>query len=361
MTGHDIIVVGASAGGVETLTQLVGSLPKRLPAAVFVVLHVPPTGSSVLPQILQRAGLLPCAFARDGEAIERGRIYVAPPDHHLLVTPRGVRLYRGPSENGHRPAVDPLFRSAAVSFGPRVVGVVLSGTRDDGTSGLHAIKAHGGIAVVQDPETALFPGMPRSAIENVAVDYVLPIDQIGPLLVRLAEEPLSEEQVTAATHQTEEIEAMNESEIAGLSEGVEGTPVALTCPVCGGSLSEIWDGEIVRFKCRVGHAYSPDSLLESQGDVVEAALWAALNALEERAALARRLAARTRLRGRELTAASFEEQARRAMERAEVIRQVLMRGAESGDQQVGQNPLPGVRRSKVDRGDHAGRAEPEST
>src|SRR5262245_27288904 len=181
MPGHDIIVVGASAGGVEALTQLVRALPADLPASVFVVLHVPAQSPSVLPTILSRVSPLPAVHPEDGEAIQPGRIYVAPPDRHLLVKRGHVRLARGPRENSNRPAVDPLFRTAGRAYGRRVVGVVLSGVLDDGTAGLAAVKMRGGVAVVQGPDEALYPGMPRNAAENVAVDYCLPVGQIAAL------------------------------------------------------------------------------------------------------------------------------------------------------------------------------------
>jgi two-component system, chemotaxis family, protein-glutamate methylesterase/glutaminase len=192
MPGHDIVVVGASAGGVEALVDLARSVPPDLPAAMFVVLHVPSTGSSALPEILSRQGSLPAAHVKDGEPIELGRIYVAPPDHHLLLRTGHVHLARGPRENGHRPAVDPLFRSAAGEYATRVIGVVLSGALDDGTAGLVAVKGRGGLAVVQEPADALYPAMPGSAIEHVRVDHVLPAAAMGPLLARLTLEPAAE-------------------------------------------------------------------------------------------------------------------------------------------------------------------------
>lgn len=194
MLGHDIIVVGASAGGVEALTNLVKQLPPNLNAAIFIVLHVPSHGMSVLPQILARAGKLPVSHAKDGEAIVLGRIYVAPPDYHLLLKPGYISLTRGPKENSHRPSVDPLFRTAAQSYGRRVVGVVLTGVLDDGTAGLDAVKMRGGVAIVQDPDDAMYSGMPRSAIENVDdIDHILPLSNIPSVLVTLANTPLQTE------------------------------------------------------------------------------------------------------------------------------------------------------------------------
>lgn len=183
MPGHDIIVVGASAGGVEALSRLVADLPGDLAASVFMVLHIPPTGISVLPDILSRRSPLAVSHPEDGEPIVHGRIYVAPPDHHLLMSAKEVRLGRGPREHGLRPAVDALFRSAAAAHGPRVVGVILSGTLDDGAAGLRAIKARDGVGIVQDPADALHPGMPKSALALDHPDLVLPIAEIGGALV----------------------------------------------------------------------------------------------------------------------------------------------------------------------------------
>lgn len=177
MSGHDIIVVGTSAGGVEALTYLVKHLPQELKAAILIVLHVPSHGTSVLPRILSRAGNLPASHAKDGEPIVSGRIYIAPPDYHVIVKPGHLHLTRGLRENSHRPAIDPLFRSVARSYGRRVVGVVLTGVLDDGTAGLEAVKMRLGVAVVQDPDDAMYAGMPRSAIENVE-DLINPFEGI---------------------------------------------------------------------------------------------------------------------------------------------------------------------------------------
>jgi two-component system chemotaxis response regulator CheB len=189
MPAHDIMVVGTSAGGVEALKIVVGGLPRDLPAALFIVLHLLPQRRSVLAQLLSRAGPLPATQAVSGEAITRGHIYVAPPDHHLRVEPGHVRCTHGPEEHRCRPAVDVLFRSAADAYGPRVVGVVLTGMLDDGTAGLRAIKDHGGVAIVQAPQEALYASMPWNALQRVAIDYCLPLAELAPALVGLSAKP----------------------------------------------------------------------------------------------------------------------------------------------------------------------------
>ena len=322
MSGHGIIVVGASAGGVDALKQLVQGFPAGLPAAVFVVVHVPAHAPSVLPRILSRAGPLPAVHPEDGQEIRPGTIYVAPPDYHLLIKPGRVRLTRGPRENRHRPAVDALFRTAARSYGPQVVGAVLSGVLDDGTAGLGAIKRAGGVAVVQDPDDALYSGMPRSALENVDVDYCLPAAGLAGLLARLASEP-------AAPASRLDDEEQQEADMAEMAPGAmhtpdrPGTPSGFGCPECGGSLWEFHEGELLRFRCRVGHAWTAETLLSEQSDGLESALWSALRALEERSALAARMVERATGRGHAQSAEMFAAQAHDARGHAEVIRRVL--------------------------------------
>jgi two-component system chemotaxis response regulator CheB len=327
MPGRDILVVGASAGGVEALSEMVRGLPSDLPAAVFVVLHVPAHATSVLPRILSHAGRLPAAHAGEGEPIRPGRLYVAPPDHHMLLRPGHVYLSRGPRENSHRPAVDPLFRTAARAYGVRVVGVLLSGALDDGTAGLAAIKRRGGTAVVQNPNEALFSGMPRSAIESVEVDHVVSLAEISPLLSRLTREPVKEEAEEPVSDEMEQETKMEAFDLSAFEDREHpGTPSMFGCPECGGTLWEMQEGELIRFRCRVGHAYSTDSLLAEQSEALEAALWSAFRALEESASLARRMAARARERAQPLSAARFAEQAKDAHERAALVRQLLLKG-----------------------------------
>ena len=328
MANHEIIVIGASAGGVEALAALVQGLPADLPASLFVVLHLGPHSASVLPQILSQKGTLPARHARDGEAIEPGRIYVASPDRHLLVRHGRVRVSLGPKENSLRPAADPLFRSAAQAYGRRVVGVVLSGTLDDGTAGLQAIKSRGGVTIVQDPRDALFAGMPRSALEGVTIDHCLPITEIAPLLVRLAYEPVKGGGEQPMSDEYEKEAEIAEFDLAVIQDDAQrpGVPSGFACPDCGGALWELHEGELIRFRCRVGHAWSPSSLLAEQSEALESALWTALRALEERAALSERVAERLVLRGHARPAVRFREQAAESRHRAALIRQVLLNG-----------------------------------
>ena len=328
MDGHDIATIGASSGGIEALMKLVGDLPPDLPAAVFVVVHLSESVPSVLPRILDRSGPLKAVHPEDGEPIKSGRIYVAPPNYHLLVERGHVRVARGPKENRHRPAVDPLFRTAASAYGPRVVGVILTGARNDGTAGLLAVKRRGGVAIVQDPDEAPFSGMPESALEYVDVDHCLPLEKIAPMLARLSREPAREEGDYPVSEEME-----YESKVAGLdpstvdSEHPPGELSSFTCPECAGPLYELRDGEFLRFRCRVGHAYTADSVMEAKTEVLESALYMALNTLEESVQMAERLAARSRRHQHLHAAARFEERAREAKEQATVIRRVLTEGA----------------------------------
>lgn len=325
MRHRDIIVIGASAGGIEALQEIVRALPARFPASIFVTVHFPETGTSRLPRILARAGQLAAVHATDGETIVHERIYVARPDFHLLPGSQGVRLVRGPRENGNRPAIDPMFRSAAVSFGPRVIGVVLSGNLDDGTSGLAAIKRNGGVAVVQDPEEALFPSMPQSAVDHVEVDRIVPLRSMGKTLVDLVAEPLRD--ITPSPAQDDLMEKRYSAVDLDAIEHTEqhpGTVSLFGCPDCGGVLWEIQDGAFVRYRCRVGHAWTSDALLNKQSETFDDALWTAVRALEESAALSRQIAERHRARGVARLASRFDDQAANAEHRAAIIRNSIL-------------------------------------
>jgi two-component system chemotaxis response regulator CheB len=320
---RDIVVVGASAGGVEVLKSLTAALPDDLPATLFVVLHVPSEHTSALASVLNRVSALEAVLARDDEPIQRSRIYIAPPGRHLLLARGRIRVVAGPRENGHRPAVDPLFRTAAWSFGARTVGVVLSGLLDDGAAGMLEIKRRGGVAVVQDPADALYGGMPRSVIESVEVDHVLPAAEIPGLLERLAVEEVAEAGADAAYASS--AGRLPEMELIMTQSSEEpGAASGFTCPECSGVLYEVRDGELLRFRCRVGHAYSPDTLAEEQGKALEAALWSALRATEESVGLAERLARRARKNGHQGAARRFERRIRSAEARAALIRRVLL-------------------------------------
>jgi two-component system chemotaxis response regulator CheB len=319
---HDIIVIGASAGGVEAISAVVADLPGDLRAAVLVVLHVS-RGRSVLPEILTRAGRLPAAHPEDGDPIEHGRIYVARPDHHMTIEHKRIRIVHGPTENGSRPAVDPLFRSAAREYGSRVIGVVLTGALDDGTAGLAAVKEAGGIAIVQDPADAFAPSMPRSALAFVQVDHVLPLRDISARLAALTREA-AEGSRAEGPHVVAMEPDLGEPGRALHESDRPGKVSIFTCPECHGTLWEADERGIVRFRCRVGHVYSPESMLAAQTDSVDRALWIALRSLEERAALTHRLADRARLRKHTWVARAFDERAEAADSHASVVRDLLV-------------------------------------
>lgn len=331
LAAPDIVVVGASAGGVGALCSIVQALPADFPAAVFVVLHLSPHSHSVLPAILARHGLLPACHPDVDEKIEAGRIYVAIPDRHLSVAEGRIRLSRNASENGFRPAVDVLFRTAAHAFGPRVIGVVLTGNLDDGTSGLAAIKRCGGLAVVQDPLTADYPGMPGNAIANVEVDHVVPLGEIGPLLNRLVREPRPADRPEGCDDIEKEPDLMGIDDRDTGGQGPSGEPSGFTCPECGGALYERPGEKPLHFRCRTGHAYSPESLLAQQTESLEATLWAALRSLEENAALSRRMSRRARERGNSLSSDRYEQRAAATERHAGLLRTLLKSGMEEAD------------------------------
>lgn len=332
MKKRDIVVVGASAGGIEALSEIVANLPPQFPGSVFVVIHVPADATSALPRILSRRGNLPAKHPRDGDAFQKGQIYVAPPNCHMMLDARRIRLVRGPREHGVRPAVDALFRSAGISLGPRVTAVVLSGNLDDGTSGIEIIKANGGMCLAQNPEDALYSGMIKSAIESGCVDEVVPLSKIAARLVELAkeaaeaeEEPMFEEE-DKIEEAAKEV-AIDELDFAQLhSDDQPGVVSAFVCPECSGTLWEITGGETLRFRCRVGHAYAIDSLLASQEDAIENAFWVALRALEERGALMRRLLRRAQESGHKAGIQRYNEEARNIAQRAKTLRDIILSG-----------------------------------
>ena len=328
MARRDVVVVGASAGGVEALRSLVGGLPAEYPGTLLVTMHVS-AGGSALPQILDRSSPLRARHAVNGDALEPGTILVAPPDHHLLVYDHAVTLSRGPKENGHRPAVDVLFRSAARALGPRVVGIVLSGALDDGAAGMVAITLRGGVGLVQDPAEALHASMPLAALRAATVDGSFPASKLADRLRELAEEEVPEYtgRTSEGPQQSDLMKvetAMADLDIDALNtEERPGVPSGFSCPDCHGSLFEIKEGGLVRYRCRVGHAWSPNSLAAQQTDGLESALWMALRSLEEKASLSRELARRSRASGHRLSGDSFDRSADEALEAATMVRDLI--------------------------------------
>ena len=293
MPGENIVVIGASAGGVEALKTLAAKLPNDLPAAIFVVLHVG-NYPSTLPEILSSVSRLPAVHPTHGQHIESGMIYIAPSDHHMLLSQPGrIDLVHGPKENRTRPAINPLFRSAAATYGNRVTGVILTGMLDDGVAGLAEIKARGGMAVVQDPKTAVYPSMPASAIQSVPVDYILPVEEIPGILSRLSN--------NSSAPQTETTMEERNSD--------------LTCPECRGPLREFRIANVQEYRCRVGHAYSMLALERDQHDTVERKLWEAVIALEEAAEIADQLSLRFE--------GNYKKQANHRREQASILKDIL--------------------------------------
>jgi two-component system chemotaxis response regulator CheB len=334
MTQHDIIAIGGSAGSIEALERVVPNLPADLSAAVFVVVHLASDTRSMLARVIGAAARLPTLQATAGAAVEEGRIYVAPPGAHLLIEPDGMYLGHGPRENMARPAIDALFRSAAASFGPRVIAVVLSGELNDGTAGLEAVKRCGGIAVVQDPGDALAPSMPRSALSQVAVDYCVPANALGTLLARLATMPIGEAPPVPTDIRLEvKIAAGLGSSTGEIKE--LGMPSPFTCPQCHGVLSEI-DGKPLRFRCQIGHAFTAQALSRTQSDATEEALHVALRIIHERTALMARMAQDERDAGRSRTATMYGSRADEYRKYCDTLRGALAQGLglPEGDEEV---------------------------
>jgi two-component system, chemotaxis family, protein-glutamate methylesterase/glutaminase len=319
---RDLVVVGASAGGVEALVTLVGGLPADFLGTVLVTLHMPARGHSALAQILDRSGPLSVGQAVEGEVLEAGRVLVAPPDRHLIVYDGRVTLSRGPHENGHRPAVDVLFRSAAAARGARVIAVVLSGALDDGAAGMVAVKLRGGIGVCQDPGDALHAGMPRAAAQAAEVDHVLPVAQMPALLARLVSDEVAGADPASNLMQMEV--AMASLDADGMHQPERpGAPAGISCPDCNGSLFELHEGGLTRLRCRVGHAWSPESLVAQQSAAYETALWTALRTLEEKAALTLKLGNQALQRGHRITGERFRTEAAEAHRSAELLRELI--------------------------------------
>lgn len=322
-----LIVMGASVGGMEALSTIFAALPADLPAAILVVTHVG-ARKSLLPELLAKTSALPVRYAQDREPIRPGRILLAPPDLHMLVAITAgqatVELTRGPRENHTRPAIDPLFRSAA-ALGPQVVGVILSGYLDDGTAGLQAIKACGGTVLVQEPEEAVAPSMPQSAIRNVAVDRRLPVAEIAPALLALVKNMAAP--VVDRTEAPSWIAVENRfARGVGNMEYLQkiATPSTFTCPECQGTLWELKDQQPQRFRCHTGHSFTAPILGELQHEKAEDAIWAAVRALQEKEQLFASLAAKATAWLHPGTASEYTQKARQAREQADLLKRVLL-------------------------------------
>lgn len=329
------MVIGTSAGGVPALRALAASLPPDFPAAVGVVLHLAPDSPSLLPGLLDRAGPLPAREVHGRHELRAGHLYLPPPDHHLYIDGDHVEATKGPRENRHRPSVDVLFRSTAYTRGADVIGVVLTGLLSDGTSGLWTVKRRGGVAVVQDPRDAEYDSMPASALAHVEVDHVVPLAGLAALLVRLVTEapppgePHGDHGEDTAMSEEEERRLALEANISRDEQAYQrgvlglGTPSSLTCPECHGSLVEIREGRLLRYRCHTGHAFSADSLLSDMTKTSEREAYQLLRALEEAEILLRRLARHYDELGDDRSAGLFlervdelEERSRRARDLA---------------------------------------------
>lgn len=331
MQEHKIVVIGASAGGVEALRDLFRGLNPDLNAAIFVVLHIPDHADSNLPHILSRQGSIPVSHAQDTQKIEAGRAYIAPPNQHLIIQDGMMRLTLGPKVNHTRPAIDPLFESAAMNYGPNVIGVILSGLLYDGTKGLMRIKQAGGVAVVQDPEEALFSSMPENALQYLQVDYNLPVSKIASLLNGLAKKTVV---VKGETQVNQPIPDFSENEVNLIREEIKAYEngydanqrSVLTCPDCGGVLWELQDGQLVRYRCHTGHSYNAASLLASYDKDYEKAFWTAIRVMVEKAAISNRLAIHAKENGNDDREAYYLSIAIEAEHEADRVRTAWFNG-----------------------------------
>jgi two-component system chemotaxis response regulator CheB len=323
MPSKDIVVIGSSAGGVGVLQRLCAALPADFPASLFIAQHLSPSVRSVLPQLLDRAGPLPAMSPADGDAIRSGHIYVAAPDHHMLLRPGKILMRRGPNENRTRPAVNALFRSAAIAYGGRVIGVVLTGLLDDGTDGLIAISAGGGMSIVQDPEEAEWPSMPRNALNRDHVEHVVRISELAPLLTRLVREEAPPSIPLPDDYRTEDRMAGQEFAIIDSDCITPGQPSHISCPDCGGVLNQIDTQEELRFRCQVGHAFTPLGLATAQSDELERALAIAARTHRDRIRLFEQMRENAEVRSLPHAQSRWEHAAREANNMIDVLERAI--------------------------------------
>ena len=323
-----IVVIGGSQGAIEALLEIVTAFPFDLAAAIFVVVHLPAEANSYLPNMLTRAGKIRAGHPADGEPVRAGQIYVAPPNYHLTLEDGEMHVLKGPRENRHRPAIDPVFRTAARSFGPGVIAVVLSGNLDDGSAGLLAVRRRGGIAIVQDPSKAIASEMPLTALDYAGADYTLPVAKIGAKLVELItrgggmNKPRKNNRQRRKNQDRSDPEVLEHEEDFTSQQG-NGKASVFACPECHGVLWELKQGHLLRYRCRVGHAYSAHSLKTELGEGSERALWAAMRALDEKAAMGKRLSMSAK--GPKAYLERLKDQADSDTANAETIRKIIFK------------------------------------
>ncbi len=322
-----IIVIGASAGGIEAIGKLLAAIPADFSASLFIVQHIGAQGSGDLARIFQRRSSIPISQPGDGEEFRSGHAYIAPPDHHLLVKSDSVRVCHGPRENRCRPAIDPLFRSAAVAHGPRVIGVVLTGYLDDGASGLAAVKKCGGRTVVQDPDDAMVPEMPLSALRRMKIDHISSLGEMADLLTRLIADPVGPEMPIPDELVREALLAEGPNAVIAVTESL-GHPAPLSCPECGGPLWRVDSDGAAHFRCHTGHAYSPAALVADQTHATEQALWSAYRILQERVRVIEDLIEGERKADRSRSAANLERRLAELRSDGDRIKEVIVRGGD---------------------------------
>lgn len=337
MPNRDIIVIGTSAGGVSALTDLVGSLPVDLNATLFIVQHILAHSHSNLPYILNRSGSLFATHAIDGERFEKNRIYIAPPDHHMILEQDHILVKKGPKENRFRPSIDALFRSVAYEYGPRVIGIILSGLLDDGTSGLWNIKRFGGTVIIQNPQDAEFPSMPNNVLEQVEVDHIVAMKDVGSLLIWLTKEEvvyknnITQQEAKRVRFETEIALQKNASGMGVLGLG-KLTP--FTCPECNGALTEIREGNLIRYRCHTGHGFTADALLAGLTDKIEGNTWQTIKGLEEAVLLYEQMGHQLNNQGKKLKAEDFFRKSRQSHQRAEWLRTFFLQKLEKAETAV---------------------------
>jgi two-component system, chemotaxis family, protein-glutamate methylesterase/glutaminase len=334
LMNKDIVVIGASTGGIDALREILRGLSPDLNASVFVVQHSGADAPGILHLILQRRSQIRVVTPADGERIVKGRVYLAPPDRHLILEQDRICLSRGPKENRFRPAIDPLFRSAAQVYGPRVIGVVLTGGLDDGTAGLWAVKRMGGTAIVQDPADAVVPSMPLSASRYVNVDHIVPLVEIAPLLMKLTSTPAVLEGVYEVPKHLD-IEVKIAKQDPAIDQDVRKIweKSSYTCPECHGVLLQFEESGRDRFRCHTGHAFSSDSLLAYLTENVEDSLWTTIRTIEESVLLMNHMAKHIEAQDAN-AAAEFRQKAAEARERSELVRKAVIGHEQLNEERV---------------------------